>query len=78
MDMITIPIEPYYARLFEHYKTNIDPAGDVDGMFDWLKEEYNAYQVFISSTPSRDGAEKGFGLWFPEESEATLFTLKWS
>jgi len=76
--MITIPIEPYWAKLFEHYKTNIDSTGNTDALFEWIKEEYNAYQVFISTTPSRDGVEKGVGLWFPDESEATLFTLKWA
>lgn len=76
--MITIPIEPYWEKLMEHYKTHVDSSAGHDGLFEWLKEEYNAYQVHISNTPSRDGVEKSTGLWFADESEATFFTLKWS
>lgn len=74
MAMITIPIEPYWEKLNEHHKQHHCDKN----FWDWLKQEYGAYQVFIVSNPSAVGEEKGCGLMFGDESEATLFALKWS
>ena len=72
--MITIPIEPFWARLNEHHvKHHTD-----EEFWDWLKREYNAYQVYVVTDPKRSEPEKAYGLWFADEADATFFTLKWS
>lgn len=72
--MITIPIEPFWAKLNEHHRQHHTD----EEFWDWLKQEYNAYQVYIVSDPSRTEPEKAYGLMFGEEADATFFTLKWS
>lgn len=72
--MITIPIEPYWVKLHEYH---LEHHADEE-FWTWLKREYGIYQVYIVGNPSAVGEEKGCGLMFGEESEATLFTLKWS
>ena len=72
--MTVIPIEPYWEKLNEHHHQN---QCDED-FWEWLKQEYGAYQVYIVSNPTEVGEEKGCGLLFGDESEATLFVLKWS
>jgi hypothetical protein len=72
--MITIPIDPYWEKLVEHHKQ----LGIDEEFWAWLKKEYGAYQVYIVSNPTQVGEQKGCGLLFGDESEATLFALKWS
>jgi hypothetical protein len=72
--MITIPVEPYYDKLQEYYRDN---KIDVD-FWEWIKQEYGAYQVWIKSNPTAVGEKEASGLMFGEDEEATLFALKWS
>jgi hypothetical protein len=72
--MITIPIEPFWTKLNEHHQQYHTD----EEFWDWLKREYNAYQVYIVSDPGRTEPDKAYGLLFGEEAEATFFTLKWS
>lgn len=72
--MKIIPIEPFWERLQEHHRTH---HTDLE-FWDWIKQEYGAYRVHLSSTPSRDGDEKSAGLMFGDDEEATLFALKWT
>ena len=72
--MITIPIEPFWARLHEYH---IQYHSDEE-FWDWLKREYNAYQVYMVPDPTRTEPEKANGLWFGDDADATLFTLRWS
>jgi hypothetical protein len=72
--MITIPIEPFWAKLNEYHRQHHTD----EEFWDWLKREYNAYQVYIVSDPGRTEPDKAYGLLFGEEAEATFFTLKWS
>jgi hypothetical protein len=72
--MKTIPVEPFWEKLVEHHKQfHID-----EEFWAWLKREYNAYQVYIVSNPTQVGEEKGCGVMFGTDEEATFFTLKWS
>jgi hypothetical protein len=71
--MKTIPIEPFYDKVFEHYK---DQKIDIP-FWDWIKQEYGGYQVFIKSNPSAVGEKEGCGIMFGEDEDATLFALKW-
>ena len=72
--MITIAIEPFWEKLVEHHKQfHMD-----EEFWAWLKREYNAYQVYVVSNPTQVGEEKGCGLLFGTDEEATFFTLKWS
>ena len=72
--MKILPVEPFYDNLQTHYR---DHKIDVD-FWDWLKNEYGVYQVFIVSNPTQVGEKEASGLMFSEEEEATLFALKWS
>lgn len=72
--MITVPIEPFWEKLQEHWQAN-EP--DVD-FWEWLRRDYDAYQVYIVSNPTAVGEEKGCGIMFSTDEEATWFTLKWS
>lgn len=72
--MITIAIEPFWDKLQSYHK---DHVKDQD-FWEWLKAEYQAYQVYVVSDPSRTEPEKAYGLLFGDEAEATFFTLKWS
>jgi hypothetical protein len=73
--MITIPIEPYYDKLMEHYEANRDTIG-VE-FWDWIRRDFNGYQVYISPNPTADGEKDGCGIMFGEEEEATIFALRW-
>jgi hypothetical protein len=46
--------------------------------WEWIKQEYGAYQVWIKSNPTAVGEKEASGLMFGEDEEATLFALKWS
>ena len=72
--MITIPIEPYWDKLQEHYR---DKKIKID-FWDWLVQEYGAYQVYVKSNPSALGEKEACGLMFGNDEESTLFALKWS
>lgn len=72
--MKTIAIEPFWEKLVEYHKQfHMD-----EEFWDWLRREYSAYQVYIVSNPTQVGEEKGCGLMFSTDEEATFFTLKWS
>lgn len=72
--MKTIPVEPFYDKLFAHYADNkIDIS-----FWDWMQKEYGAYQVFIKSNPTSVGEKEACGLLFSDDEEATLFALRWS
>ena len=51
--MITIPIEPYWAKLHEYH---LEHHADEE-FWTWLKREYGIYQVYIVSNPSAVGEE---------------------
>jgi hypothetical protein len=72
--MKTIAIEPFYDKLQEYHR---DKKIDLE-FWDWLKQEYGAYQVYVKSNPSATGEKEACGLMFGEDSEATLFALRWS
>jgi hypothetical protein len=72
--MTTISIEPFWDKLTEHHKQH---HCDED-FWDWLKQEYGAYQVYIKSNPTAVGEKEASGLLFSDEAEAVLFTLRWS
>ena len=72
--MKTIAIEPFYDKLQEYHKDN---KIDVE-FWEWLKQEYGAYQVYVKSNPTAVGEKEASGLMFGEDEEATLFALKWS
>lgn len=72
--MKTIPIEPYWDKLKDYHRDN-----NIDLEFwEWLKQEYGGYQVWIKSNPTAVGEKEASGLLFGEEAEATLFALRWS
>lgn len=72
--MKTIPVEPYYDKLKEYHH---DQKIDVE-FWEWLKQEYGAYQVWIKNNPSAVGEKEASGLLFGEDEEATLFALRWT
>jgi hypothetical protein len=71
--MTTIPVEPFYDKLFAHYT---DLQIDIS-FWDWVQKEYGAYQVFIKSNPTSVGEKEACGLLFSDAEEATLFALRW-
>jgi hypothetical protein len=71
--MKQIPIEPYYDKIHEYY---VDQKIDIP-FWDWIKQEYGAYQVFIKSNPTSTGEKEACGLLFGDEADATLFALRW-
>lgn len=83
--MITIPVKPFWEKLQQHYTdhvatvnpTNPDDT-DYPGIWNWLRDEYGTFQVYIVPDPKRHPIEDSSGLLFGEASEATFFTLKWS
>jgi hypothetical protein len=72
--MKILPIEPYWDQLQEHYKQHHCD----DDFWDWLRDEYGAYQVYVKSNPTALGEKEACGILFGEEAEATLFALRWS
>ena len=74
MNVKIIPIAPYWDNLQVYHKRN-NPK-DLD-FWDWIKQEYGAYQVYIKPTPKADGEKEACGLMFDDEDAAVMFTLKW-
>ena len=72
--MKTIPIEPYWDKLQEYHGEHHQ---DRD-FWEWLQQEYGAWQVYIKSNHTALGDKEASGLLFSEEEEATLFALRWS
>ena len=72
--MIVLPIEPFYDKLKEKHR---EEQCDED-FWDWIKNEYGAYQVWIKSNPTAVGEKEAAGLAFYDEEESTLFALRWS
>jgi hypothetical protein len=72
--MKTIPIEPYYDKLQEYHK---DLQIDAE-FWEWIKQEYGAYQVFLKSNPTAIGEKEACGLFFGDDEDATLFALRWA
>ena len=66
--MNVIAIEPYYDKLQEHYNTH------VKGMdfWDWIKQEYGGYHVYLASNYQAVGPKAGSGLYFGSEEEITF------
>ena len=73
--MITIPIEPYWDKLQEYHSSYNPKKLD---FWDWLRRDYNAYQVYIQPNPTALGEKAACGIMFGEEDEATFFALKWA
>jgi hypothetical protein len=72
--MKVIAIEPYWDNLQAYHQSNNPP--DMD-FWEWLRQEYHAYQVYIKSTPTALGEREACGLMFGEEDEAIMFMLRW-
>lgn len=72
--MITIALEPYWEKLHSYHKDHVQDKE----FWDWLKDEYNGYQVYVVTDPSRTEPAKAYGLMFGDDAEGTFFTLKWS
>ena len=72
--MKQIPIEPYYDKIHEYY---VDQKIDQD-FWDWIKQEYGAYQIFLKSNPNAIGEKEACGLLFSDDEDATLFALRWT
>lgn len=72
--MNVIAIEPYYDRLQEYYQANVN---DLE-FWDWLKQEYGGYHVYLASNYQAVGEKEGSGLYFGSAEEVTFFTLRWS
>ena len=69
-----IAIEPFYDKLKEYHRDN-----KIDADFwDWLKQEYGAYQVYVKSNHTAIGENEASGLLFGTPEEVTFFTLRWS
>jgi hypothetical protein len=74
MDVKIIPIAPYWDNLQDYHRRH--NPDDLD-FWDWIKQEYGAYQVYIKPTPRADGEKDSCGLMFSDEDDAVMFTLKW-
>jgi len=72
--MKIIPIEPYWDNLQEYHRAH-NPL-DLD-FWDWIRQEYHGYQVYIKSTPKALGEREACGLMFGEEDDAVMFMLRW-
>jgi hypothetical protein len=72
--MNVIAVEPFYDKLQEYHVNNIT---DVE-FWDWLKQEYGAYHVYLSSNYQAVGEKDGSGLYFGSPEEVTFFRLRWS
>jgi len=72
--MKVIAIEPYWDNLQAHHQAN-NPS-DMD-FWDWIRQEYQGYQVYIKSTPTALGEKESCGIMFGEEDEAIMFMLRW-
>jgi hypothetical protein len=74
---LIIDIEPYWAKIVDHYYTQIETGSDGDdipqrlSIWEWLEQDFNAirYQVW----------RKGNGiLIFETEAELIFFKLRWA
>lgn len=72
--MKVIAVEPFYDQLQDYHR---DHQIELE-FWEWLKQEYGAYHVYLSSNYQATGEKDGSGLLFDSEEEATWFTLKWT
>lgn len=73
--MTVVHLEPIWEKIINYYWDNLDPSTD-GSVWDWLEHDYRAVRTIRNKIHFR--ADRRFDLKFENESDATMFILRWT